>query len=145
MLDVLERVFSSGDASPVSSGALGFHADLRVPGNAAPQLRGLAKLPGSVSRQAVIAESGEAAKAEATAKLFQKYVQARQRRINAMVRQHQTAANHQQGVLRANERMTQINSRHGQFLEEHLLNVGSEKAALDGYQQAFQNAQTLVA
>jgi hypothetical protein len=40
--------------------------------------------------------------------------------------------------------MTQTDERYGKFLEEYLTDVGTSKASLDGYQQGYQSARTLV-
>lgn len=143
MLGFLTQMFE--DASPVATSNMGVSGlGLQVPGHVKPELQRLARLPGHVSRQEVIEQVRAASKSEATAELLQKWVQARLRQANAATRQYQSAAQFQQGILRANERMMAVDQRHGKFVEGHLLNVGSAKAELDGYQQGYQSARTLV-
>ena len=145
MLGVLEGLSRAFDQSnPISPNAMGFDAEYRVPSHVKSELQSLARLPGNVSRQTVIQEAYDANKTEAAAKLFQKYVQLRQRRMRATARLYQSAAQHQQGVLRTNEQMMNTDERYGKFIEEHMLNAGISKQSLDGYQAGFQNARTLV-
>lgn len=143
MLGLLNRMFE--DTSPVTTSNMGVNGlDTHIISQAKPEIQRLARLPGHVSRSAVIEEARETSKVEAAAKLLQKYAQLRQRRINATVNLYRTAAQHQQGVLRANKQMVQVDERYGRFMEEYLTDVGTTKASLDGYQQGFQSARTLV-
>ena len=146
MFDVLSGLSRAFEQSnPISPNGMGFDTSLQIPSHVKSELQSLARLPGTVSRQAVLEEARAASKTEAAAKLVQKLVQLRQRRMRATARLYQSAAQHQQGLLSTNEQMMQTDERYGRFIEEHLLNVGVTKQSLDGYQQGFQNAKTLVA
>lgn len=142
ILDGLTEAFNQ--SSSMTSSSMGFDASMRIPSNVKPELQRLAQLPGSVNRSMVIAEARDASKTEAAAKLFQKFVQLRNRRMRATAQLYRTAAQHQQAVLKTNEGMMQTDERYGRFLEEHLLNAGVSKQSLNGYQQGMQNAATLV-
>ena len=131
-------------SNPVNSGNLGFHAEYRIPSHVKGELEGLARLPGHVSREQVKAEAFQSGKAEAAAKLLAQFAKLRQRRMRATANLYKIAAQHQQNVLRINEQMMQTDENYGRFIEEHLLNAGVHQQSLDGYQQGFQNAKTLV-
>ena len=142
MLALFNNMFNEN--STMTVGQMGINADTHIISQAKPELQHLSKLPGSISRSAVIDEARTASRTEAAAKLLAKFAQLRQRRMNATVQLYRTAAQHQQSVLRANTQMTQTDERYGKFLEEYLTDVGTSKASLDGYQQGYQSARTLV-
>lgn len=142
MLKILENAFAQ--SSPISPNGMGFDPGMGIQSRVKPELSRLAKAPSSVSRGDCEREAFEASRTEAAAKLFQKWAQLRARRMRATAQLYATAAQHQQGVLRTNSQMMKTDERYGKFLEEYLLDHGTTKQSLDGYQQGFQSAQTLV-
>lgn len=107
-----------------------------------PELQAYAKLPGRISATTVTDEAQKAASLEATSKLIAEVVKHRAKGMQALVATYQSQAQHQRNVLSAQRRMTQIDSRYGQFLLGAQLGINTARVELDGYQQAYQSAQS---
>jgi hypothetical protein len=142
MSSAIERYYGGG--AIVSQRELGFPVSTSA---VSPRIRSevekYGQLPATISRDGVVKEVEEASRMEGGAKLLQRYAQARIRKANALANMYQTHANLKTGMMRVSERFANTDARFGKAVLDFGLGMATQKAELDGYDQAFQSAQTL--
>lgn len=139
--------FYGGDDGAIArvDSNLGFATPYAIESQVKPLItRQLAQLPKQANQSAVVQETRRAAELEATAANLKKIAEVRKRQLNATESIYKTQAEHQGEVMKTAKTIAEIDRKHGQAVLAHGLGMAQERAELSGWQQAYQNASSLV-
>jgi triphosphoribosyl-dephospho-CoA synthetase len=146
-MSVFEGLFASfgglvqGGADGVPGGQLGLGNDTTyIQHNPKQGILGASRMPARCDSADVVRETERASELEGTAKMMQQMSQVKLRQMRAGVAVYQTLASHQAGVMQVEQRVAQIDQKHGKNVTTHKHVMGVQRAELSGYVAAYQGA-----
>lgn len=144
-MSILQLIFGSfgGLTGEGASGQIGLGTDVTfIQNNPKAGILGASRMPSRADSQMVIAETEKASELEGQQKILQELSQAKLRQVRAGVGAYQVFASHQAGVMQAEQRVAQIDQKHGKNVLVHNHKMGVQRAELSGYANAYHGAMS---